>query len=77
MTVIGLFRSCETVLTNSFFICSRFLSSEMSRRITASPTGSPKGVVTGTMLAWATRPSGSGSSEAPGRPAAKSWRSGT
>jgi hypothetical protein len=48
----------------------------MSRRITASPTGSPKGVTTWTMLACAIRPSGSGSSEMPGLPFTNSSRSG-
>jgi hypothetical protein len=52
MTVIGPLRSWETVFTKSFFICSMFLSSVMSRRTTATPTGSPNGVVTRTRLAW-------------------------
>ncbi len=77
MMVIGFLRSCETVFTKSFFICSRFLSRVMSRRMAATPTGSPNGVTTGTRPAWAVRPSGSVSSEVPGRPTAKSWRSGT
>ena len=77
MTVIGLLRSWETAFTKSFFICSRFLSSEMSRRIAARPTGSPKGVTTATSAACATPPSGNGSSDSPGRAAAKSCRSGT
>ncbi len=77
MTVIGLFRSCETVLTKSFFICSRFFSKVMSRSTTASPTGSPKGVTTWTRLACAVRPSGSGSSEMPGSPFTNSSRSGS
>ena len=77
MIVIGFLRSWETVFTKSFFICSRFLSSVMSRRMAATPTGSPNGVVTGTRLACAVRPSGSASSEVPGCPTANSWRSGT
>jgi len=63
------------VLTNSFFIFSRFFKSVMSRRTTGGPTGSPKGVTTWTMLACATRPSGNGSSEMPGRPFTNSSRS--
>ena len=62
MIEMGFFRSCETVLTNSFFIRSRFLRSVMSRRTAATPTGSPYGVTTETRLAWAVRPSESGSS---------------
>jgi len=77
MTVMGPLRSWETVFTKSFFICSMFLSSVISRRITATPTGSPNGVVTRTRLAWAIRPSGSGSSETPSRPATHRSRSGT
>src|SRR5207244_725190 len=51
LTVMGHLMSWETVLTKSLFICSRFLSSVMSRMTAARPTGSPNGVVTCTRLA--------------------------
>ena len=77
IAMIGLLRSWDTVLTKSFFIRSRFLSSVMSRRMAARPTGSPYSVVTKTRLAWAVRPSGRRSSTTPGCPISKRRRSGS
>src|SRR2546428_641583 len=58
MPVMGPLRSWETVFTKSFFICSRFLSSVMSRRTAARPTGSPHGVATHTRPGSAGPPPG-------------------
>ncbi len=58
MVTIGFLRSWDTVVSNSFFICSSVLKSVMSRRMAAKPIASPNGVLTGTTTAWAVRPSG-------------------
>ena len=66
MTAMGFLRSCDTVLTKSFFISSSVLRSVTSRTMAVSPTGSPKPVITGTRSTWAVRPPISASSTVPG-----------